>query len=314
MDVNMDSLEPSKNDLIGNQQAIAYTLQQYYDNKAIKTNFSYVLYNDQEVSAKEEEETFEKRIDYGHTKGVVFFDKISGFWLIHSLPKFPSNETYIYPSNTKKNGQSILCITFGYEELTKIGTQLFYNHPLIDTSNLAPSMKSENPDLAKVLSKEYKKNSPFSSTLYLQSLKGQQFISFAKTADFNLDLYDSLVAPTLQTPLFVETWRQNSSNSIPLNCNAKYLVLDAITMKVKKTKEFKHTVDHSKLAISTNSNKPYICIGDINRMISQFHRGGGTLSTNITQALKTRNEFLVELADVKKENQNIRKAFNELSK
>uniref|UniRef100_A0AC34FH16 DUF5641 domain-containing protein n=1 Tax=Panagrolaimus sp. ES5 TaxID=591445 RepID=A0AC34FH16_9BILA len=38
------------------------------------------------------------------------------------------------------------------------------------------------------------------------------------------------------------------------------------------------------------------------------------LSTNITQALKTRNEFLVELADVKKENQNIRKAFNELSK
>uniref|UniRef100_A0AC34GU82 Uncharacterized protein n=1 Tax=Panagrolaimus sp. ES5 TaxID=591445 RepID=A0AC34GU82_9BILA len=33
MDLNMDSFAPSPNDMTSNQQAIAYTLQQYYDNK-----------------------------------------------------------------------------------------------------------------------------------------------------------------------------------------------------------------------------------------------------------------------------------------
>uniref|UniRef100_A0A914Y7J0 Deoxyribonuclease II n=1 Tax=Panagrolaimus superbus TaxID=310955 RepID=A0A914Y7J0_9BILA len=278
MDVNMDSFVPSSNDLFGNQQAIAYTLQQYYDNKALKSDFSYVLYNDEEaVNDNDNDEDEARKILYGHTKGVVFFGKSGGFWLIHSLPKFPSPDAYVFATNAKKNGQSILCITFEYDELTKIGTQLYYNHPPIYASNLAPSMESENPDLAKVLSKQYKISSPFSSTLNLQSRGGQKFISFAKTANFSLDLYNSLVAPTLQVPLYVETWRQNSSNTIPLDCKAKYLVLDAITMKVGKTTEFKHTKDHSKLVISTNPNKPFICIGDINRMQSQYKRGGGAV-------------------------------------
>uniref|UniRef100_A0AC34G8Z0 Uncharacterized protein n=1 Tax=Panagrolaimus sp. ES5 TaxID=591445 RepID=A0AC34G8Z0_9BILA len=53
MDLNMNLFEQSKNDFIGNKQAIAYTLQQYYDNKDIKSNFSYVLYND-EIANKDE--------------------------------------------------------------------------------------------------------------------------------------------------------------------------------------------------------------------------------------------------------------------
>uniref|UniRef100_A0A914PHI2 Uncharacterized protein n=1 Tax=Panagrolaimus davidi TaxID=227884 RepID=A0A914PHI2_9BILA len=277
----MDSFIQSSNDLNSTQQAIAYTLQQYYDNRKSLTS-TFVLYNDEpsEDAPVYFRHLFDQiklstRIEKGHTKGIVYFEKTGGFWLIFSMPKFPSVEEYEYPSNAEKFGQSILCMTFNYDELTKIGTQLYYNHPLIYASNLATSMASENPDLTKVIGGQYKKGSPFSSTLTLRTRGGQDFTSFAKSAEFGHDLYDTLVAPTLQTSLYVESWIYG--HRIPCNGTLKYTVFDAVTMKVQTTTKFNSTHDHSKLAISTDSSMPFICIGDVNRMSSLYIRGGGTV-------------------------------------
>jgi hypothetical protein len=46
-----------------------------------------------------------------------------------------------------------------------------------------------------------------------------------------LDLYASLVAPTLKTPLDVESWRRG--DEIPQNCSLKYEVQNVEDMKVK---------------------------------------------------------------------------------
>lgn len=235
------------------------------------------MYNDEEAAEDLEllEELyfanrtkFSSRVQFGHNKGVVYFDKTGGFWLVHSIPKFPPSDAYGYPPSGTIYAQSMLCMTFTYDELTKIGTQLYFNHPDIYSSQLATSMASDNPDLAKLIGGEFKKGSPFSSTVTLQTRGGQQFTSFAKSADFNQDLYDKLVAPSLQAPLYVETWRRGSP--VALDCGTKYIVLDAQTMKVGSTEEFKYTHDHSKLAISSSSSKPYVCIGDINRMVSRY--------------------------------------------
>ena len=82
--------------------------------------------------------------------GTLFFDKTSGIWLVHSVPKFPPPDGYAYPTSGHDYGQTMLCMTFKYSELNKIGTQLYFNRPNIYSSFLPTDMASANPDLAKV--------------------------------------------------------------------------------------------------------------------------------------------------------------------
>lgn len=116
---------------------------------------------------------------------MVFFDNNAGYWLVHSVPKFPLTDSYVYPDNGMIYAQSMLCMSFKYSELSKIGTQLYYNHPEIYSSNLPTSMAADNPDLAKVIGGQYKSGAPYSSTLDLTTAGGTTFKSFAKSADFN---------------------------------------------------------------------------------------------------------------------------------
>lgn len=68
----------------------------------------------------------------GHTKGVVVANEINGFWLIHSVPKFPptlEEGRYGYPDTGTVYGQSFLCISLNANQLFEVGKQLQYNEP-----------------------------------------------------------------------------------------------------------------------------------------------------------------------------------------
>ncbi|KAF1746857.1 hypothetical protein GCK72_023315 [Caenorhabditis remanei] len=292
VDVNKKgSLTPSAKTLDDKDQALAYTLQQYYDRQADKSIF-HVMFNDEPWGSKSTsgihlEEILTNKVysnytheddststAFGHTKGTIFFDGDSGVWLVHSVPLFPNPTQYEYPVSGHDYGQTMLCMTFKYSELKKIGTQLFFNRPNIYSSNLPTNMAADNADLAKVIAGQYQKGAPFSSVLELETKAGYSFTNFAKSKEFNADLYDTLVAPTLKTDLVVETWRRGSE--IPLDCKLTYHANDALSIHVGGTTAFSYTKDHSKMAHSADMTKPWVCIGDINRMTSQYIRGGGT--------------------------------------
>jgi len=272
LDAHNKVFTPSTNPLSSPDQAIAYTLQQYY---AVKTdpNVFHAMYNDEEV---EPGLAFDpKAVQYGHTKGVTFFNKTNGIWLVHSVPKFPDADHYVYPESGTIYGQSMLCMTLSYAQLKNVGTQMFYNHAKLYSSLLPTNMATDNADLAQFIGGHYKTGTPNTSIIDLVTVGGVHFRSFAKSAEFNQDLYSKLVAPSLQAPLNVETWRRGSV--IELDCSAQYRVLDAQTMKIGNSMTFSYTKDHSKLAVSAITTMPYVCIGDINRMTSQYVRGGGTV-------------------------------------
>jgi deoxyribonuclease-2 len=58
-----------------------------------------------------------------HAKGVVAFDNISGFWLSHSVPRFPPapGSSYSFPPTGIKYGQTMLCVSLPFSQADLVG-------------------------------------------------------------------------------------------------------------------------------------------------------------------------------------------------
>lgn len=226
----------------------------------------------------------------GHTKGCLAFNQKYGFWLIHSVPKFPpkleENTDYDYPHTGQMYGQSFLCISLHTNSsANQIGLQLMYNRPYIYSQNLPKWVEKNFPVLANAAKGETIKKSTW-NILSFKSLLGRDFISFAKNEHFGEDLYSKLVAPKLKMNMMAETW-PNGPGKMNSSCSTFYHVLniDSIDFRQNKLQWATHK-DHAKWAVTYGKTKnksklsdefKYVCIGDINRMESQKKRGGGTV-------------------------------------
>ena len=80
----------------------------------------------------------------GHTKGVLVGNTLGGFWMIHSVPKFPPplEESYGFPSTGSLYGQSFLCISMNQEQLATVGKQLQFNEPHFYSSQVPENLKT----------------------------------------------------------------------------------------------------------------------------------------------------------------------------
>lgn len=249
--------------------SVTSTLTQYYDALNDLETF-YMLYNDEHADGGK------KDFLRGHAKGVAVFDSQSGFWLIHSVPNFPSVTSYKYPISGLRNGQSFLCITLNAESLPTFAKQMTYIQPSIYSSQLPLLLAARYPELQSVIAMKPlpKKATVFHSIQPVSSLDGLQFVIFAKHKKFGKDLYADLLAPYLKSSFYVETW-MNGPGDLHSTCNASYKVLNVLTVGLDSF-IFPNSKDHSKWAVSTDPSKPFICVGDINRQISQTLRSGGT--------------------------------------
>lgn len=88
----------------------------------------WLVYNDEPTNTRP---TF----SLGHSKGTIVADKSTGYWLVHSVPKFPQlpyqNNSYTYPKTGLKFGQSFLCMSMVAKELDKVGKCCWLNFYII---------------------------------------------------------------------------------------------------------------------------------------------------------------------------------------
>jgi deoxyribonuclease-2 len=190
-----------------------------------------------------------------HAKGILAWNNEMITWLIHSVPKFPKefDGTNNFPDIDHSEliyGQSFIFLKMNIEKLESILKQLFITHPNVYISNY---------DYDKY-KKEYK------LTHYEFCYINQTLTHVAKSPDYHKDLYTDIVIPSFGGNCQTETWVRGHHCTDTDNCK---MVSNIVW---PNSVSYTYTHDHSKYCCSDND---WVLVGDMNRMTSQYHRGGG---------------------------------------
>lgn len=277
--------------------ALGSTLHQVYINK---TGLATVLYNDEPPPTTAHDAADDRRhtrlypsTETAHAKGILAYDGGSddgsssagsgGFWLIHSVPKFPdlSLPRFTWTASTTY-GQSFLCITLPAAAVDQSAFQLRHVKAQIFSQNAPSWLPTASPNMSLLLQQTPAAESN-SSVAELTTKGGVGITHFAKSAVWGQDLYEDLVEPYYEKGFMWETWRRKPYTE-PTYCRAnassgkKYDSVNVMSIRfgqgTSRETVFKYTRDHCKWGISAVGST--VCIGDINRMTSQKKRGGGT--------------------------------------
>ncbi|XP_006900893.1 PREDICTED: deoxyribonuclease-2-alpha [Elephantulus edwardii] len=243
------------------------------------SQLAFLLYNDQPPKSSRVPDSSSR----GHTKGVLLLDQEGGFWLIHSVPRFPppaSSAAYSWPDSARVYGQTLLCVSFPLTQFLMIGKQLTYTYPLVYDHNLEGVFAQKFPILEDVVKGNHVRQGPWNSSVTLTSQAGATFQSFAKFGNFGNDLYSGWLAEALGSDLQVQFWH-NSAGILPSNCSGAQEVLDITQTAFPGPggPTFNATEDHSKWCVAPKG--PWTCVGDMNRNQREEHRGGGTLCAQL---------------------------------
>jgi hypothetical protein len=203
---------------------------------------SWIIYND---------ESFGKTYSTGgHSKGVLAWNNTHLSWLIHSVPNFPREFTgsTISPIEQGEHiyGQSFLHLTRQADDA--FVKQVVQQIHLMEAHVYMKHNVNECTDKSKVEMNVLE----FSTDIF----------HIAKSPHNKVDIYEYL--DVYATDWYAETWRRGHPINTPSHIKDVYkLCVNGV--------EYKESQDHSKWATSGQ----YYLIGDLNRMTSQFKRGGG---------------------------------------
>lgn len=238
-------------------------------------------------------------------------------WLTHSTPQFPSflgkqDSSLHFNNNSHHNGQTFMCVSLQLEDSGKqLIDHLNLMSPFVYDYSLSDDMLQKFPELKQLISlrkqastkqkyaiihrrmidpksrrsfEYHEKIAINESDGLVQSITttaNQELKLFSKDQHFNRDLYSQLIAKTLNSSLLAQTWRQGQGGELPSDCNEPFgrSIENIRTLGLDENAQWSTHHDHSKWAIvkDHNSTNYSFCISDINRMKSQFSRGGGAL-------------------------------------
>jgi deoxyribonuclease-2 len=158
------------------------------------------------------------------------------------------------------------------ETLDGISQNFLLNYPEIYDFQISEKSRQLYPNILTLANGAYSTESVCVHGVF-QTPAAMKFIQFAKSTEWNNELYSACVAPQLQNSLLVESWIRGHEEP-PFCPSNGYSVLDIKNLDFGQDGSWSEYNDHSKWAIGLQDN--WVCLGSINRMSSQYGRGGGT--------------------------------------
>ena len=271
-DRKVGRLQKSPYQLTDGKGALDLTLNTAFKNPSATTGW--ILYNDEMPTGADRRDNGA----LGHTKGVIVFDTASktGFWMLHSWPKFADPEATKMP--TPAYGQTYLCVAIDMATASQLAVQMAtHQQPQTYLPHLPTTLPKNDPlyRLAQPLDPD---DAGDSDSADYESRGGLKFKVIAKNRKWNQDFWNDLVGPALGDDMDVETWIRGpiaptqDSDGIHKTFDIKFIDLRSFGTDWS----WPESKDHAKWGITYKNN--WICVGDINRMISQEKRGGGTIA------------------------------------
>ena len=221
----------------------------------------------------------------GHTKGVIGANSSGGFYMMHTLPKFPvlTLPEYAYSGSTIY-AQHYLCISLGVDDIELAAAGAQYVDPQVYAS-VVPSgaLASQFPTLTALVAGA---RATGTAKVTLRSTSGSIFSYFVKSGSSGLDLWEDVVqgGPNgLGVNMLVESWRRPPVMDSYCSPPYAYASVNVDTMRyITATGEeqtYRYTQDHAKLGMAVNATAltQWLCTADNNRMSSQWIRGGGAI-------------------------------------
>jgi hypothetical protein len=187
----------------------------------------------------------------GHCKGILAWNDTHLSWLVHSVPHFPKEFSGNIISEIEKSehmyGQSFFYIERECDSsfLEKVIHQVY---------NMEAHIYLKKCELS-----HYKKED------LLELSFSDDIIHVSKSPRYEIDIYSEYLAKKEVSLWYVETWKRG------LHIKTECSNVVEIKKICWKNISYKQSQDHSKWAAC----KSHYYIGDLNRMTSQFHRGGG---------------------------------------
>tara|TARA_B110000211_G_C14063075_1_gene546505 strand:+ start:615 stop:1628 length:1014 start_codon:yes stop_codon:yes gene_type:complete len=280
-DEDCKALQLSENTLEDKKGALYNTLNEVFNSK--DENDGYIIYNDENPDGDRDQQ---KR---GHCKGILAFNKTknTGTVILHSVPRFPFKGELDLPKKELKYGQTFLCVELsGFDVVEEFAAQMLkQQNPEVGTKDsFLPKNIAKTDALYKLYHELDIDESVTPSVTEFKSKAGKDFSLIAKSKAWNDDFWIDLVGPTLKVDMEVETWRRGPVTPSHTT-KSEEEILDVIQINLSnlglKDYHWKYTQDHSKWGVATkkaDAKNKWVCIADINAMISQEKRGGGGIA------------------------------------
>jgi deoxyribonuclease-2 len=217
-----------------------------------KDNSNYITWND---DAKNGNENVIYNESVAHSKGVLSFGERRGFYLIHSLPRFPFHNNEIIlnelPSNAGFFGQTFFCMSVNLGTVMKILDSLFLIEPQILLHRVITNKILMYNKIEKLVKRDFR-NRNSETTFSIVSIGGLKVDIFLKKEIDELP-WDGLIPKFYDDDFYVETWVKPIL--LPNICDKKETI-NIIDLDILNYK-FKNSDDHSKWAIS--KKKKILC-------------------------------------------------------
>lgn len=243
--------------------ALGATLSQLWS----ESTTEFIIWNDEPVDQSGYNFTT------GHTKGVWAWNLATGDAIIlqHSVPLFPAGPSQSpkykgLGSNAWMYGQHAACFETTVDSLLTLATLAPLTIPSIYDSRTSAATPAALAGLAAgaASTDAVCKSASFSLR------DGTNITYFAKSTQWNAELYADCIAPALGVSLAVESWIRGSACGPA--CGGSTTVLDVQDVSYPGGLTFSEYNDHSKWAVGLSSD--WFCASDINRMTTQAARGG----------------------------------------